>query len=67
MDQPVRVILDVGAQILELDNYGVAGKWLRDTQGREGVEAVVFFDDNDELIVLDRNRKTEALLVSPYA
>ncbi|GAW18489.1 hypothetical protein ANO14919_079650 [Xylariales sp. No.14919] len=67
MDRPVRVILDVGAQILELDNYGVAKKWLGDTQGQEGVEAVVFFDDNDELTVLDRNGKVEALLVSPYA
>ncbi|GAP85058.2 hypothetical protein SAMD00023353_3901070 [Rosellinia necatrix] len=66
MNPPVRVILDVGAQILELDNLGVAKEWLSNTQTMEGTEAVVFFNLDDELSVLDRNGHVEPLQVSPY-
>ncbi|KAI8631861.1 hypothetical protein F5Y19DRAFT_492813 [Xylariaceae sp. FL1651] len=67
MDPDVRVILDVGAQILELDNLGVARKWLSCIPDNERTEAVVFFDNKDELTVLDRRGHIEALQVSPYA
>ncbi|KAI1323920.1 hypothetical protein F5Y16DRAFT_328019 [Xylariaceae sp. FL0255] len=67
MDPSVRVILDVGAQILELDNRGVADRWLSVTSDREQTEAVVYFDEKDELTVLDRIGKVEPLQVSPYA
>lgn len=66
LDPPVRVILDVGAQVLELDNLEVASQWL----GRladDHTRAAVFFDDNDELSVVDRNGYTERLQTSPFA
>ncbi|KAI0416066.1 hypothetical protein F5X98DRAFT_388453 [Xylaria grammica] len=66
MNPPVRVVLDVGAQILELDNLGVARKWLSSVQDSEGTEAVVFFNESDELSVLDRKGHIEPLQVSPY-
>ncbi|RYC63348.1 hypothetical protein CHU98_g2852 [Xylaria longipes] len=66
MDPPVRVILDVGAQILELDNLGVAREWLSNVQNSEGTEAVVFFNEHDELSVVDRKGRIEPLQVSPY-
>ncbi|KAI3325697.1 hypothetical protein HD806DRAFT_552951 [Xylariaceae sp. AK1471] len=66
MDPPVRVILDVGAQILELDNLGVAREWLSRIQDLDGTEAVVFFNVHDELSVLDRKGRIEPLQVSPY-
>ena len=47
MDPPVRVILDVGAQILELDNIGVAQAWLSILSGDEATQAAVFVDKND--------------------
>ncbi|KAI0099774.1 hypothetical protein GGR51DRAFT_535017 [Nemania sp. FL0031] len=66
MEPPVRVILDVGAQILELDNLGVAEKWLSSVHDSKETEAVVFFGENDELSVLDRKGRIEPLQVSPY-
>ncbi|KAJ8128034.1 hypothetical protein O1611_g5602 [Lasiodiplodia mahajangana] len=66
MHPPVRVILDVGAQILELDNLGVAEKWLSSVHDSKETEAVVFFGANDELSVLDRKGRIEPLQVSPY-
>ncbi|KAI5806049.1 hypothetical protein EDC01DRAFT_638496 [Geopyxis carbonaria] len=64
--QPVRVLLDVGAQVLELQNEQVAEKWLAHAS-REDVEAAVYFDDNDVLTVITRDGIKEALMVSEYA
>ncbi|KAI1337558.1 hypothetical protein F5Y15DRAFT_147782 [Xylariaceae sp. FL0016] len=66
MSSPTRVILDVGAQILELDNLGVAKQWLLSVDDVEHTQAVIFFDDNDELFVLDRKGQVERLQISPY-
>ncbi|KAI1428155.1 hypothetical protein F5Y12DRAFT_790732 [Xylaria sp. FL1777] len=66
LETPTRVILDVGAQILELDNQEVAQTWLRmvtDTM----THAVVFVNDNDELSVIDRHGRLELLQTSSYA
>ena len=67
MDPPIRVILDAGAQILELSNIQVAETWLRlsnshDTKAR----AVIFFNDNEDLSVLDLNGQVELLQTSPF-
>ncbi|EXJ94346.1 hypothetical protein A1O1_02740 [Capronia coronata CBS 617.96] len=67
MDPPAQVILDVGAQILELGNLEVAREWLKRTQDHEKAQAVVFFNDHDELSVLDRKGRVEPLQTSPFA
>lgn len=64
MSPPVRVILDVGAQILELENPEVARTWL--AMADASAKAVLFFNDDEELLVLDRTGRTEALQVSPF-
>jgi hypothetical protein len=63
----VRVILDVGAQILELSNQQVAEKWLSMWQDTEQTKAAVFCNENDELSVMDRKGQVDLLQVSPYA
>lgn len=65
MNPETRVILDVGAQILELNNLQVAEKWLQ--MSSEAVEAVVFFSDEEELSILDRDGRVEPLQTSPFA
>lgn len=65
LDPPVRVILDVGAQVLELRNVEVARQWLEKANSDRTL-AVVFFDDNDELSVIDRTGYTERLQTSPF-
>jgi len=61
----VQVLLDVGAQIIEMDNLQVAQAWLRmhHDQNKQGV---VFCDDNDELCVVDRNGRVEILQTSSF-
>ncbi len=61
----VRVILDVGAQILEWKNE-VARTWLLRVPASDA-QAAVFFDDRNDLSVLSRDGIAESLMVSPFA
>ncbi|EFR01627.1 hypothetical protein MGYG_04630 [Nannizzia gypsea CBS 118893] len=65
-DPPVRVLLDVGAQVLELKNEQVAASWLQRVPSSKAM-AAVFFNDDNELTVLTRYHTTESFMVSPYA
>ncbi|KAI4913140.1 hypothetical protein J4E85_010873 [Alternaria conjuncta] len=60
----IRVILDCGASILDMNNREVAEAWLK-LRGND-VAAVVYFED-EELSVLDRSSKIESFQTSPYA
>lgn len=67
-DPCLRVILDVGAQILELTNAQVAEMWLRKARDQDKtVQAVIYFDDNEEMLVLDVSGSSESFWTSPYA
>ncbi|KAI0547073.1 hypothetical protein F4679DRAFT_598040 [Xylaria curta] len=65
-ERPIRVILDVGAQILEMNNWQVAQSWLQMVTDTE-TQAAVFVNDNDELSVIDRQGNVELLQTSSYA
>ncbi|KAM3526097.1 hypothetical protein MY4038_007001 [Beauveria bassiana] len=65
-DGRIRVILDVGAQVIKLSNRQVAEKWLQQTQDST-IKAVVFCDDTDALSVIDRSGTATPLKVSIYA
>ncbi|KAF9740945.1 hypothetical protein PMIN01_00484 [Paraphaeosphaeria minitans] len=65
MTPPVQVILDVGAHILDLNNRQVAQKWIS-MSSNAITQAALFFNDDEELIVLDRTGREEALQVSPF-
>ena len=64
--QPMRVILDVGAQIIDLSNLQVARRWLA-LVPKEDADAVIFFNDQDELSVLTRDHVVDSFLTSPFA
>ena len=65
---PIRVVLDVGAQVLEVDNRGVAEHWLAKVPSSStGVQAAVFFSADDELVVLGRDGTSELLMTSSFA
>ncbi|EEP79027.1 predicted protein [Uncinocarpus reesii 1704] len=59
----IRVLIDVGAQVLELENHVVAQSWLALTPDACGA---IFFNDNDELMVIDRAGTVESLILSRY-
>jgi hypothetical protein len=63
------VIIDVGSQILELNNLQVAERWLELTSSvsESRKEAVIFFDGSDELSVVDRKGHVEPLQTSPFS
>lgn len=63
----IQVILDVGAQILELSNREVAVQWLQMLPKQGPIQAVVFVNEEDDICVLDRTGRTELLQVSPFA
>ncbi|EWC47772.1 hypothetical protein DRE_02972 [Drechslerella stenobrocha 248] len=58
LNPKVRVTLDVGAQILELNNQEVAQTWLKHEKSSE-ILGAVYFGDNDKLLVMKRNGKIE--------
>ncbi|KAG2138280.1 hypothetical protein DEU56DRAFT_886916 [Suillus clintonianus] len=60
----VRVLLDVGAQMLELKNQELAEAWL---QAKRDAQAAVFVNDDDELVVVSRDGTVEPLVSSPFA
>ncbi|KAL8302397.1 hypothetical protein RB597_002651 [Gaeumannomyces tritici] len=70
MPHEVQVILDVGAQILELENHEVARRWLKMESERNphrGKKACVFVDVKDDILqVVDLEGHTEPLHTSPF-
>jgi hypothetical protein len=68
MELPTRVILDAGAQILELSNFQVVETWLRISNSNDiKAKAVIFFNDHEKLSVLDHNGCVERLQTSPFS
>jgi hypothetical protein len=65
LDPPVRVILDVGAQVLELQNEEMARKWL--SHPDSGAQAAIFFNVRNDICVLSRDGTSEPLQVSPFS
>jgi len=62
-DIDIRVLLDVGAQVLELRNEELARHWL---SLRSDVSAAIFFDDSDHLTVLTQDGTIEPFISSPF-
>ena len=60
----IRVLIDAGAQVLEMDNLTLAKVWLEIAYE---APAVVYFDDLNKPFVLYRHGHKTPLLASPYA
>ncbi|KAL8827109.1 MAG: hypothetical protein Q9170_007144 [Blastenia crenularia] len=63
-DAKVRVLIDVGAQIIDLSNEQVIRNWLNIAAD---VEAGVYFDENDYAMVLAKTGKKEKLITSSFS
>ncbi|KAH9017600.1 hypothetical protein EDB84DRAFT_1276503 [Lactarius hengduanensis] len=59
----VRVLLDVGAQMLELQNEELARHWL---SLKPHISAAIYFNESDHLTVLTRDGTVEPLISSPF-
>ena len=60
----IRVLLDVGAQMLDLQNRELAEAWLAVSPNSS---AAIYFSEDDELTVLTRDGSPQLLLSSPFA
>jgi hypothetical protein len=61
--QRIRVLLDVGAQMLDLQNKELVQHWLG---VNPRAEAGIYFDDDDQLMVISRDGTIESFRSSPY-
>jgi len=59
----IRVLLDVGAQMLELQNEALARHWL---SLRPDISAAIFFNDSDHLTVITPDGTIEPFISSPF-
>jgi Protein of unknown function (DUF3645) len=62
-DPEIRVLLDVGAQMLELQNEDLVRYWLN---LKPDISAAIFFDDMDHLTVLTQDGTVEPFTSSPF-
>ena len=62
----IRVLLDVGAQVLELNNEDFASTWLHSVP-HDYARAAVYFNEDDELTVLTRENVKEPVMISAFA
>ncbi|QRW06903.1 kinase-like protein [Ceratobasidium sp. AG-Ba] len=60
----IRVLLDVGAQMLELTNDELVRYWLK---LRPDISAAVYFNNHDELVILPQNGSPSSFHSSPFA
>ncbi len=61
MDSTIRVLIDVGAQVLDTTNRDFVKVWM---EAASDVDAGIFFDEDDNVMVLTRDLKLEKLTVS---
>ncbi|KAG1873320.1 hypothetical protein C8R48DRAFT_593879 [Suillus tomentosus] len=60
----IRVLLDVGAQVLDLENDEVAMMWLNINKN---AQAAIYFNKHDELVVRTRDHVIESFSASSFA
>lgn len=63
-DPHIQVLLDVGAQMLDIQNLELVQCWL-EADRRGVIEAAIFFNSADEMTVLSRDGSTEPFISSP--
>ena len=61
---PVRVLLDVGAQMLDMQTTEIVSTWLSLS---EDIEAIVFFDDQDKLVIMSQDGVIESFKSSQFS
>ncbi|KAF9512306.1 hypothetical protein BS47DRAFT_1465645, partial [Hydnum rufescens UP504] len=63
-DPDIHVLLDVGAQMLDVSNSALAERWL---SSRPGSSAAIYFGDDDNLVVRIRDGNIEPFISSPFS
>lgn len=61
-----RVLLDVGALMVDMTNKNVAVEWLRQLTDHTKIQAALYFDDEDQIMSIDREGRSAPLALSPF-
>ncbi|KAG8815926.1 hypothetical protein FRC17_000535 [Serendipita sp. 399] len=61
-----KVLLDVGAQVLDCSNGEFVEKWLALFEDNDTIKAAVYFDDDDTLRIMSKDRSTQAFSESSF-
>ena len=61
-----RVLLDVGALMVDMSNRNVAIEWLRRLTDRTKIQAAIYFDDDNQIMSIDRDGRSAPLALSPF-
>ncbi|KIM20547.1 hypothetical protein M408DRAFT_130685 [Serendipita vermifera MAFF 305830] len=61
------VLLDVGAQILDNSNMELVRVWLSKYGENDPIKAAVYFDDNDNMCILERDGSSQLFTDSPFS
>ncbi|KAG0619346.1 hypothetical protein M758_4G132600 [Ceratodon purpureus] len=61
-----RVLLDVGALMVDMSNRNVAVEWLKKLTDRTKIQAAIYFDDEDQIMSVDRDGRSAPLALSPF-
>ena len=62
-DPTMKVLIDVGAQVLEMSNRDLIKAWM---EINPDVDAGIYFDEDDNIMVLSRDSKLEKLAMSSF-
>ncbi|KAF5027164.1 hypothetical protein F66182_737 [Fusarium sp. NRRL 66182] len=63
-DKHIHVLIDAGAQILEMNNFTLVEQWLKI---ETGVLAALYFDEDNKAWILTREGRKTPLLASPFS
>ena len=61
----IRLLLDVGALMIDLENKQVVKHWLELMPNQANIKAGVYFEENN-LFVIERNDRVTSFELSPY-
>ncbi|CAL6114683.1 Conserved_hypothetical protein [Hexamita inflata] len=61
-----KVILDVGAVMIEMNNQQIAKKWLS-LVNDEKIRAAIFINEQNKIMVVDHHNNETELMLSPFA
>ncbi|XP_065660133.1 uncharacterized protein LOC136084025 isoform X2 [Hydra vulgaris] len=66
VENSARVLIDVGALMLQMDNKNVSLELIKKYSTDSSVSAAVYFDKDDRLMVVDKNSYVCPFSISPY-
>ena len=66
VERGARVLLDVGALMVDMSNRNIAIEWLRRLTDHTKIQAAIYFGDDNQIMSIDRDGRSAPLALSPF-